>query len=506
MNYYVIGIGGTGAKCVEALTHLCAAGMMPDGDLYVLFVDPDKSNGSLERSQITLQQYINCKQLRLGEVKLFKNSIERAKPDLWSPFGDKALPNLGDFFQYNTLKGNNKSAAYLFDVLYSSKERETTLDKGFRGHPSIGAAVLAKTVELGKGDPWGTLWRKIEQDRKAKAGAKIFLFASVFGGTGASGFPTLAKLIKKELVKETGDNKQVKETSNDGGQQPTKVQLGGALILPYFSFVPDETDELKASSENFLMNTQVALKYYYQQNSGEFYDARYLFGDESLSPVDFSLGARTQKNEPHFIELYAALAAIDFFTKENPTGYNLLARQNGNALEWTDLPDGNNGNTVKGSICQIARFAFAYMTAYKLMLDDIRSKGGGYRAPWFVNFFTRQNILIEDNAIQTALENVNSYCKSFLQWLADVQTSARDEKINLIRWSAFAETINGKTIVKKPQNFTLRDYGNLILPIIKEKPHALNNLWERISNAKVRDSHVDDSCRFVHALYKECAK
>jgi len=34
MNYYVIGIGGTGAKCIEALTHLCAAGMMPDGELY----------------------------------------------------------------------------------------------------------------------------------------------------------------------------------------------------------------------------------------------------------------------------------------------------------------------------------------------------------------------------------------------------------------------------------------------------------------------------------------
>ena len=46
MGYYAIGIGGTGAKCLESLIHLAAAGMMPDGDLHLLFVDPDTSNGS----------------------------------------------------------------------------------------------------------------------------------------------------------------------------------------------------------------------------------------------------------------------------------------------------------------------------------------------------------------------------------------------------------------------------------------------------------------------------
>ena len=47
MGYYAIGIGGTGAKCLESLIHLAAAGMMPDNsDLYILFVDPDEANGS----------------------------------------------------------------------------------------------------------------------------------------------------------------------------------------------------------------------------------------------------------------------------------------------------------------------------------------------------------------------------------------------------------------------------------------------------------------------------
>ena len=32
-------------------------------------------------------------------------------------------------------------AADLFEVLYSERERTTQLHEGFRGHPSIGAAV-----------------------------------------------------------------------------------------------------------------------------------------------------------------------------------------------------------------------------------------------------------------------------------------------------------------------------------------------------------------------------
>ena len=44
MGYYAIGIGGTGAKCLESLIHLAAAGMMPTNkDLHVLFVDPDNA-------------------------------------------------------------------------------------------------------------------------------------------------------------------------------------------------------------------------------------------------------------------------------------------------------------------------------------------------------------------------------------------------------------------------------------------------------------------------------
>ena len=107
--------------------------------------------------------------------------------------------------------------AHLFEVLYSEKERDTELDKGFRGHPSIGASVMAQTV-LGNAEPWKTFRDLVNADMNPK----VFLAGSIFGGTGASGFPTIAKLIKNEL-------KAVK----------VKTQIGGALVLPYFTFIAD---------------------------------------------------------------------------------------------------------------------------------------------------------------------------------------------------------------------------------------------------------------------------
>ena len=366
MAYYAIGIGGTGAKCLESLVHLAAAGMMPDGELYVLFVDPDTANGSLERAQQTLTRYVMCKDtLQLGQTPLLKTKIVSAEPNLWTPLEDHANPRLDSFFHYNALRTSKDSArvaaAHLFEVLYSKQERETTLEYGFRGHPSIGSAVMAKTVNLGENEPWDTFRKRLAIDTDAK----VFLAGSIFGGTGASGFPTIARLVHNELEKIGGVN----------------VKLGGALILPYFSFLSEDDNELQAKSEAFLMNTQAALKYYHLWNQTGIYDAVYLFGDESRTQVDTHLGGQNQRNAPHFIELYGALAAIHFFganfEADQPAQYFMTARRQNNRLQWEDLPDGNHGHTIRSKIGQLVRFAFAYLSVYQPMLQDIHNKGKG---------------------------------------------------------------------------------------------------------------------------------
>jgi hypothetical protein len=490
MNNYVVSIGGTGSKTAESIIHICAAGMVPGERLKILFVDPDTANGSLERAQITMQQYINCwENLETGKIDLFKTNIETYNPNIWTPFETTSQPRLDNFFQYSTLKARNPSIASLFDVLYSKSEKETPLDKGFRGRPSIGAAVMAKTIELGKTEPWKTFFEEVKNDTNG-IGARIFLIGSIFGGTGASGFPTIAKLI------------------HNGLENRANIKIGGALILPYFSFIPNDQEKLKATSENFLITTKVALDYYYANDVSRYFDSIYLLGNESPTDVTFGIGGKDQKNCQHFIELYAALAAADFFGT-NRYGFCEVARCFGNNLDWGDLPDGNNGNTVKQRIGQLTRFAFAYLSVYEQMLDIIHKTKGEYRAPWFVNFFVRkEDTDINDSKLQLSLRQLKDYCISFLEWIANIQTSAKNEDINLVKYKIFAEDNEKVCRILQPNNFTFTEFENLVLSEGKKSSQSISQLWQNMCDtkveAKVTDSEIKGVGRFIHALYNEC--
>lgn len=498
MSYYVIGIGGTGAKCVESFIHLCAAGLMPDNkSLYALFVDPDGSNGSLKRAETLLQNFYDCKQLKLGDTDLFKTELRIARPDVWSPLQDKPQ-RLDQFFHYNTLDQN--SVAHLFDVLYSRKEKETTLEYGFRGHPSIGAAVMAAAVRLGAEEPWASMRDQISLDVRGNAGAKVMLFGSIFGGTGAAGVPTISRLVSNEFKAKL---------------QTSSFKLGSVLMLPYFSFDSVKHERLRVDAENFLLSTQTALAYYHNQDELKVCDAVYLLGNETLKPMRASsIGGQQQENEPHLLEMYAALAAIHFFAQENVNGYPHIAREVANKTGWPDLPYDRGFAHLKKKIDQMARFAFAYLTAYHPMLEDINNNGGGYRAPWYVNFFERKKADLK-GAMEKELKQLKDYCESFLLWLANIEQSQTGDDVSagghLVNTNPFAEVgpdENGKPVVKlRPHNqFDRGAYANLLLPVTKEHKLALSRLWERMSGISVKDPKADGVGFFVRALYDACGE
>jgi hypothetical protein len=79
---------------------------------------------------------------------------------------------------------------------------------------------------------------------------RVFLVASIFGGTGAAAFPTVARLLRAEI-----------EQRGLGDQ----VKLGGALLLPYFSFPPPPEGDgpaIRPNSAAFMMQARGALEYY----------------------------------------------------------------------------------------------------------------------------------------------------------------------------------------------------------------------------------------------------
>jgi hypothetical protein len=63
LSYFVIGVGGTGAKLLQTMVHLTAAGLLPERGraLNALLVDPDQTNGNVESARTLAALYSTCR-------------------------------------------------------------------------------------------------------------------------------------------------------------------------------------------------------------------------------------------------------------------------------------------------------------------------------------------------------------------------------------------------------------------------------------------------------------
>jgi len=384
------------------------------------------------------------------ECSWMQTPIELFNPDVWSPIGSRNNRTLSSLFNYGNYQPDS-SLRNLFNVLYTDRERETSLDMGFRGRPAIGSAVMSK-LDLDQNalehEPWLTLFSQIKADVGAAGrDTRIFLCGSAFGGTGASGFPTIGRLIANQLKKE-GFRKNVK--------------LGGALLLPYFEFsVPPDFnagDEIYARPEQFLLNTEAALRYYRTQAGGTF-DTIYLLGNQDLSPVKkFSLGRGEQRNEPHFIELYAALA-VQHFLSHIPTQAGeavVISRGDPRRITWEDIP----GSDVRQKMANSTRFAFAWTTD---IVNTLRQAQQAFEqfptvAPWSIEFFKHRqgrSDLPEFQQEFNKISVITTWCESYLRWLGNLHTSTGTSlQVQLFNRDAFLDG-NGQLSTNSANFFKL---------------------------------------------------
>ena len=485
MSYYFISIGGSGAKVLEALTHLCVAGVMPTREeINILAIDPDSGNGNLERSGFSLNSYIKFQKLSVGnDTPLFKTKMTLIKPFPWNPIEiDKTLEDLMGFQIYKGSPLGN-----LYEVLYTRRERNTKLNEGFRGHPSIGAAVLAKkyTLRDNKNTQWTDFIQKIKQDTSNGGEIKIFFAGSVFGGTGASGMPTIARLLRNDL--------------NDNSPDKNNILIGGAFILPYFSFTPpNDNDKLFARSENFLTNTKAALKYYAQREN--VFNAMYFIGDSHVTHFQkFSIGAATQKNDAHIVDFYAALAAVDFFNQpaDYSQVYNCIFHNDSNKFSWSDFPaleEIENGDAkdfeFRKRFAKFARFVFAYVHFIKPVLRGLASGDiKDYQYPWYVDYFSEADIVNTG-----AVKNFEDYAESFVTWLKQLET-LQDREVELIKSSMFESR---PARIVNAEEFYACD-GVLTNPKL-----TLHEVWYRLTEDFNVDSSVNGFGKFLRRLYEAC--
>jgi len=116
------------------------------------------------------------------------------------------------------------------------------------------------------------------------------LVSSIFGGTGAAGFPLLLKNLQS-----AGDNIQ-------------KAVKGAVSVMPYFKL--NENKDSFIDSNSFITKTKAALSFYENQLKG--IDELYYIADSQLAMHNND--EKTQENAAHLVELMAAMGIINFST------------------------------------------------------------------------------------------------------------------------------------------------------------------------------------------------
>jgi hypothetical protein len=419
MNVFAIGIGGTGAKCVEALVHLHAAGLIQDQAgktvrLGTFLVEPDQQSTLLARTEIAIDRYSKLRE-QLGNATEGFAASEIDHYGTWSPLAG-ATPgvSLDQVFAKPVLRNQASGLAALFDCLYPPEEQKAELDVGFRGRPPIGSAVMSR-ITLDKAAEAG-VWKKLLGDIQTAAGSGdppiIHLFGSVFGGTGASGVPTLGGMLKTWLQQ----------------QSLSRVRVHASLLLPYFDFdgQGDQGTGIHAEARNFQLNTDAALQYL-ANNGRSCFDQVYLVGSDIKARYDFSIGGRSQDNDAHIIEILASLGIRHGCGSASAKDYAyVLSRGKEDQITWEDVPD--NG-VVGTALAQAARFAVAWKRNYSLEIDAAQNtavKVFASGAPWIRKYFSlteestnrsegRPSIRSQDElALKQAIDG---YTATLLQWL-----------------------------------------------------------------------------------------
>lgn len=495
MSYFLIGIGGTGARCIEAFIHLNAAGLLNGEEkVHLIYVDADVSCGNLVKTQVACTAYNKAVAIGYVENTVFKNELNDYNARVWQPIDD-GQKNMDIIYQNETMKNsrddNDKSLAMLYESLFTKQERTTSLSMGFRGHPAIGASII--NLKLDKDD---LLWKDIIQDINSDKEPKVFLMGSVFGGTGAAGIPNIAKKLKKEINIASGR---------------CVALISAALVLPYFQIPQaDEKNrrEMQAKTEEFILNTKYSLDYYNKHrliDSAEgVFDCIYTIGDDVLTSVDtFALGAAEQKNTPNYIEMYAALAAIDFFNCTDIDNISsrvfMVGRNNeDNKIQWEDLPNSLIKPSLLNKLSTFAIYLYIYQTCVFPSLQAIHENQELEKNnKWYIDLFKKSaKFDLHETTNEEKYHNLEllaKYSRIWFEWMNDI-VSNNQRLMELFDKNLYNKAIQHDAYLYDAMSITLpKKSGEITLTYI--------DLWKKLCHIKHKKNSSTDLKSFMSDLY-----
>lgn len=324
MRLFIFAIGGTGSRVLKSMIMLAAAGVkvtdktgrpVPDVEMVPIIIDPHKSNADLKQTEKLLSAYGEIRRQLYGDNVnadgFFATKISSLREVVSSPnvpLSDSFIFNLEavehfkfrDFISYNTMNEPNQA---LTSLLFADYQLENNMSIGFVGSPNIGAVALNGI--------------KDSNEFKALTGAfaqgdRVFFISSIFGGTGAAGFPILVKNIRQAINIEA-KNRAVLENA----------PIGALTVLPYFSLMDsDDEEDRRIDNSDFVTKTQSALEYYNNTLTGSGRNAVnaifYLGDHDHNAPYPYDPGDKLDQHDPaHLIELIGGMTPFRFAGMED---------------------------------------------------------------------------------------------------------------------------------------------------------------------------------------------
>lgn len=413
MNY-IIPIGGTGARVMRGIVYLSMAGCFNGESFKVMCVDSDETNGDVGRLEQLINLYQSLRKKLENEKLDNKNHNNYVFPEIisadvdksagkrlvWSPLsGEETNSNMSmsEMVHESTMSDKIRD---VYDFLYSKAERNKRLVGGFYGHTSIGSYFMAQQIV--NGGRYTEVWESFFNNVNDKQD-KIFIIGSVFGGTGASGVPTIARILN-----------EMEETKN--------VPIGAIFLQPYFRPVTknDVGEGLEIDWNTFTTKTKTALSYYSEQNYNAIFNEMYFIGEDfdKFMVVSNNECGSKQENKANVIEAIAATALVDFVNREYTTN-----SFNTRFIEKT-LRDSGKSTIITKEILNILPEKNLFMNIEKLLKFSILFNKYYY-------YLLKENE--QDKGFRytdidgVTAEEMCQMCKSYIDWIREIIVKTNDD-------------------------------------------------------------------------------
>lgn len=458
---FVFGIGGSGERVMRSLVMLLSGGMPLNCNIVQpVFIDSDKKSKALSRACEAITAYRNARRLYTSKTdvswivdNLVQNSslfhVDILEPILLDIDGGvaknlNALVNETEMDQFPGLKAE-------YGHLYTNDSRSMDLTYGFVGNPSIGAVVLNKMLKEAF---------EYNPGLNPTTNDGCFIINSIFGGTGAAGFPLLVNKLRDMF-----------NNNIDG------LKIGGLTMFPYFDLYEVEDDGSAMEQElrnydvdhsQFSTKSKASLSYY--DKYVKCLSSLYFIGSGNMSLRSLypkHKGGEDQDNPAHLLEVLGAKAVSHFTFNARPldnqmqknnfqgatTYYNYFVKEDPQSGKFFDLETIDKTFDFRAVFVRMQLMHFIWKTCVPRW---IHTKGNQWRT----------SIGMESGKYDTMMGTyLRDYFELYEEWVKELQSPCHSKGLQFHFFDSKSAAADNEADTR---------IGQYFFPKIS---HISSNLW-----------------------------